>query len=262
MIDFEFRIITNTIQNIVNKKLVSEKVLLKKIDKNHISKKNLLRLNYQYFKNLKYISGLVYRGLPINNSKNFFESEREVIKEFEKLKFKYNKKLKGYRLIQFPNPNIISYKNYKKFILKEDFYGFEIIPEWHKNTILSESYDNFFYLAEKIKKPVAIETSFSHKQIDASHFHLSSIIKKFPNLKLIFPKFGAGIFLYPFLLKNLRYKPILISSAPKSMSWLNIFKINEFKKHIRLEFGTDHPLNGNTSYLIYKKWINSYEKKI
>lgn len=100
MIDFEFRIITNTIQNIVNKKLVSEKVLLKKIDKNHISEKNLLRLNYQYFKNLKYISGLVYRGLPINNSKNFFESEREVIKEFEKLKFKYNKKLKGYRLIQ------------------------------------------------------------------------------------------------------------------------------------------------------------------
>ena len=46
------------------------------------------------------------------------------------------------------------------------------------------------------------------------------------------------------------------------MSWLNIFKINEFKKHIRLEFGTDHPLNGNTSYLIYKKWINSYEKNI
>ena len=124
MIDFEFRIITNTIQNIVNKKLVSEKVLLKKIDKNHISEKNLLRLNYQYFKNLKYISGLVYRGLPINNSKNFFESEREVIKEFEKLKFKYNKKLKGYRLIQFPNPNIISYKNYKKFILKRRFLWF------------------------------------------------------------------------------------------------------------------------------------------
>lgn len=261
MIDYEFRIITNTIKNLVKRKEFKEKILIKKIKLSHISQKNLDKLNYEYFKNLKNISGLVYRGLPINNLKDFFKSEKEVEKEFKNLSIKYKKKLKGFRLIQFPNPNSVSLSSYKKFLKKEKFFGFEVIPEWHKNVLLSESYDDFFNFAQLTGKPVAIETSFSHKFKDSSHFHLAKIFEKFPKLKLIFPKFGAGIFLYPFLLKKLKYKPIIISSAPKSMNWLNILRIKEFRKNVNLKFGTDHPLNGDTSLFIYKKWNYELKKK-
>ena len=261
MIDYEFRVITQTIRKIAKEKSKAERILLNKINLSHISNKNLLKLNNKYFKNLKKVTGLVYRGLPINKPKDFFASESEVNIEFKKLKNNYNPKLKGLRLIQFPNPNLISLKTFTNFISKEKFYGFEVIPEWHKNTYLSKSYDKFFKHAENIKKPVAVETTFSHKQIDSSIFHIKEIIKKFPNLKLIFPKFGAGIFLFPFLIKNLKNKPILISSTPKSMDWIKILQIKNFNKSFKIVFGTDHPLNGNTSHIIYKKWIKNYDQK-
>ena len=112
MIDYEFRVITQTIRKIAKEKSKAERILLNKISLSHISNKNLLKLNNKYFKNLKKVTGLVYRGLPINNPKDFFSSESEVNIEFKKLKNNYNHKLKGLRLIQFPNPNLVSLKKF------------------------------------------------------------------------------------------------------------------------------------------------------
>jgi hypothetical protein len=272
MIDYEFRIITPTLRSLVSKKKITEPILIKKIPKQHITINNLNKLNYNYFSNLKKISKICYRGLPINNRKDFIKSELELEACFFDLKKKvkkiFKKNLIGKRIIQIPNPFEFSIKDFKKFI-KENFsrteyYGFELIPNWHfsknKNICIND-YDEFFEFIVNKKKPLCFESDFLFREYN-NMYKLFYVIKKFPSIKILLPKLGAGIFLYDSFLKKLKLKNkiTIYTSAPNSLEWLFNIKKNYLLKNTNITFGSDHPFNGYKTFKIYNaynKWKNN-----
>ena len=203
MIDYEFRLVTPTIRELIKKKLKTEKYLIEKIPAKHITKENLKKLNFEYFKKLKKVSSIVYRSLPINNVQSYFKNENETLVEFLQLKKdlreKYKKNIIGKRVIQIPNPSKVSlskFKNYLSKVKKNDLWGYELIPMWHSNVRFPEDYYDFFKIIQKSKKNLSIEINFAHKDNFSEFFNLFKLIKKFPRLKITLSKLGSGLFLY------------------------------------------------------------------
>jgi hypothetical protein len=272
MIDYEFRIITPTLRSLVSKKKLTEPTLINKIPKQHITINNLDKLNYNYFSNLKKINEILYRGLPINNKTDFINSELELEACFfdlkKKVKKTFKKNLIGRRIIQIPNPLEFSIRTFINFIKKNfsktEYYGFELIPNWHfsqnKNISISD-YDEFFQFIVKKKKPLCFESDFSFREYN-NLYKLFYIIKKFPNIKILLPNLGAGIFLYDSFLKKLKLKNriTIYTSAPNSLEWLFNVKKNYLLKNTNIYFGSDHPFNGDNTvkiYNAYNKWKNN-----
>jgi len=272
MKDFEFRIVTPTLRRLVFNKKSTEQVLIDKIPKQHISIDNLDTLNNHYFTNLKKINKIMYRGLPINSKLDFIKSELELESCFLSLKNKvkknFNKVLYGERIIQIPNPKKFLIGDYKKFIRKNfpnsSYSGFELIPNWHQSVnqnISIRDYDKFFEFVEYEKKFLCYETDFPFKKYHSA-YNFFYIINKFPNIKILLPHLGCGIFLYDsyFKEKKIKKKFDVYTSAPKSLEWLTNIKKKYLLKNINIYFGSDHPFNGDTSFKIYKaynKWKNS-----
>ena len=61
--------------------------------------------------------------------------------------------------------------------------------------------------------------------------------------------------------KTQKSKITLMSSAPKSLYWLHILKNKQFNSNFKIELGTDHPFNGDTSKKIYNEFIRFRKKK-
>lgn len=267
MIDYEFRLVTPTIRELVKKKLKSEKYLIEKIPAKHITIENLKKLNFKYFSKLMKINSIVYRSLPINNLQSYFKNENETLVEFLKLKKdlkeKYKKNIIGKRVIQIPNPNKVSlskFKNYLKKTKKNDLWGFELIPMWHLDVRFPEDYYDFFKMIQKSKKNLSIEINLAHKDKFSEFFNFFRLMKKFPRLKITLSKLGSGLFLYNNFLSHSKNKITLMSSAPKSLNWLDILQNKKFSSSFYIKFGSDHPFNGNMSKKIYDEFLK-FENK-
>lgn len=263
MIDYEFRLITPTIRKAVLLRSSSEKLLISKIPEKHISEKNIKKLNDNYFKNLPKVNTLIYRSLPINKSKDYFNSIEELEEEFLKLqkriKQECNRKIQGFQFIQLPNPKLVNFKEFYNKLDHKKYFGFELIPLWHTHAKFPDDYFDYFKFIEKTGKYLSIEINFGHSDSTNSFFNFCSMMKIFPRLKIMMSKLGSGIFLYNNLMKDYyslkKNKIILITSAPKSLLWLNVLKSKKFNSNFNVQFGTDHPFNGNSSKTIYKNSI-------
>ena len=69
MIDYEFRILTKTVEKIVRKKIKSEKKMLKSVPSFLFSKDYLHNIDKKYLNHAKKLKTLVIRGLPLNYRK-------------------------------------------------------------------------------------------------------------------------------------------------------------------------------------------------
>ena len=260
MIDYEFRIITPVLRKLILKKSKSEPILISKIPKNILQNK-VKKNTIKYLKNCKLIKGLAFRGLPLNDKKTYIEQELQLQESFNDLVNEIDRPIKGIRLMQIPNPDNLSFKEfYKTFKKLKSVKGFELVSLWHKKKTSDKKYRNFLKFVEETRLPLSLETTFMHKTGFDSYSnvnHFFEMIKNHKKLKMWFPKFGAGVFLHwNKILEYCKYKPILLTSAYSSMSkenWLAIFKIKQFKK-IPLKFATDHPFNNLISIKSYYQW--------
>ena len=117
MIDYEFRILSGTVEKIVKKKIKSEKKMLKSVPSFLFTKEYLHNMNKKYLNHAKRLTTLVIRGLPINNKKLYFEQELSIenyIYDLQKISPHLNFK----KIIQIPNPKKIKFKEFKKFLEK------------------------------------------------------------------------------------------------------------------------------------------------
>ena len=78
MIDHEFRIITPVLKKLIKKKSIKEKTLVEKIPNLVIQNNYLDIANKRYLKDAKLIKSIYYRGLPINNKKDYLEQENQL----------------------------------------------------------------------------------------------------------------------------------------------------------------------------------------
>ena len=254
MIDHEFRIITPEIRKLVKSKNKHEVVLLQKISHNFISKNNLLKTNANYFKKNKKILKIFFRGLPVNNFYSYFKQENEMSFTFDSLC--KGRKIIGKRMIQLPNPDFVSFNQFKNYLQKENnISGFELIPSWHKKNIRDKKYTKFLSFISEMKLPLSLEIDYFFRNTQDNLSNFFYIIKKFNKIKYWLPHLGCGVFLHWDKVMNYcKYKPILLSSTKNLDIWANIFKLKNFKE-IPIKFATDHPFNDDSSEFIYKSWI-------
>ena len=251
--DHEFRIITPTLKKLIISSPNNEPVLSKKIPKYFFNQK----FNYtkKYLREAKLIKTVVYRGLPLNNSKNYFNQEAEMTDSFYKLKVNTKSKINGKRFIQIPNPDYVTFSKFKKYFnSQKNIKGFELISSWHKKNTNNKKYFSFFKLAEEENLPISIEVDYIFRETFNNISFFFKILKQFPKIKFWLPHFGCGIFLHwDRVLDICENTPLLLSSADHSFYWSNIFNTKDFKK-IPLAYASDHPFNGFASLKIYKNW--------
>ncbi len=116
MIDYEFRILSKTVEKIVKKKIKSEEKMLKSVPSFLFAKNYLLNMNKRYLNHAKRLTTLVVRGLPINNKKLYFEQELCIEDNIHALK-KINSHLNLQKIVQIPNPKKM-HRSFPKFIHK------------------------------------------------------------------------------------------------------------------------------------------------
>ena len=257
MIDYEFRVLSKTIEKIVRQKIKSEKKMLKSIPLYLFKKNYLFNMNKKYLNNAKNLSTLVIRGLPINSKKLYFEQELNIDSKISELK-KINKKLRFKKIIQIPNPRKVNFSEFNKFIEKNivKCYGFELIATWHKLSFLDKSYSPYFEYFNKKNSIVSIDLDYAFRTNIFTVSSFLKLLKKYPNINFLLPHFGCGVFLHwdKVLEVANKKKPKLLCSSPKSFHWLEIFKLQKFRK-IPIVFSSDHPLNGNQSIQMYNKFV-------
>lgn len=256
MIDYEFRVITPAVIKVLKKKIKGEKILLKKIPLSFITKRNINRINRNYFLKNKRVSKIFYRGLPINNKKLYFDQENQIKETFNSSVMNF-KKIKGGRIIQVPNPDFVKFSEFKKYVnAQKEIAGFELIASWHNKSVKDKKYFNFLKFISKKGLPLSLEVDYMFRNTQDKVSNFFDIINKFPKIKYWLPHLGCGAFLHwDKIILKCKFKPVLLSSTKNSKEWLNLFKMKQFKK-IPIKFATDHPLNGNSSYAIYKNYIN------
>ncbi len=257
MIDHEIRIITKSVNNLIKKKSsYSEKILKKKISFNFISSKNFLVSYKNYLSAAKKINEVYIRGLPINNKKIFLNQEIELKDSFKKIITKINKKINYKQIVQIPNPDFVSIKEFEKTINKiNNLGGFELISSWHDKRSDDKKYFKFFSLVQDSGLPLSLEVDYFYRSSKNSIIEFMNVLKKFPNIQFWLPHFGCGIFLHWDKIENITNKPpVLLSSTNEIEKWLFILKKDYFKK-IPIKFASDHPFNELKSIHIYKTWI-------
>jgi len=262
MIDYEFRILSKTIENITKNKIGSEKKLLKSIPVNIFKKDYLLSSNKKYLNHAKKLNTLLVRGLPINNKKLYYEQELNFDQNLSILR-KENSKIKIKKLIQTPNPKIIKFKEFENFLNKsiENNSGFELNSTWLDLSFIDKSFYPYFEYYNHKKATVALELDYLFRKNIDTIYNFLMVLRKYPNINFLLPHLGCGIFLHWEKVLDLTDSlPKLLCSSPKSLHWLEVFKISKFKK-IPIVYASDHPLNGNTSIQIYNKFINYLKEK-
>ena len=121
MIDYEFRILSKTVENIIKKKIRSEKKMLKSIPSFLFTKKRIHNMNKEYLNHAKKLKTLVIRGLPINNKQLYFEQELYISDHIYDLK-KINSNLNFKKIMQVPNPNKVKFGEFEIYqVLEKDF---------------------------------------------------------------------------------------------------------------------------------------------
>ena len=262
MIDYEFRILTKTVEKIVRKKIKSEKKMLKSVPSFLFSKDYLHNIDKKYLNHAKKLKTLVIRGLPLNNRKLYFEQESNIDNYISDLK-KINSRLNFKKIIQVPNPKKIKFKEFEKFLNKNEkrYFGFELIGTWYNLPFLDKAYSPYFDYFNSNNSLVSLDLDYFFRTNIYTVFNFLKLLKKYPNINFLLPHFGCGIFLHWDKVLDLTDKlPRLLCSSPQSIYWLEIFKIKKFKK-IPIVFSSDHPLNDNQSIQMYDKFIAYLNKK-
>ena len=257
MIDYEFRILSKTIEKIVKKKIKSETKMLKSVPSFLFTKDYLHNMNKKYLNHAKRLSTLVIRGLPINNKKLYFEQELNIDNYIYDLK-KINSRLNFKKIIQIPNPKKVKFKEFNKFLDEniKSYFGFELIGTWYNLSFLDKSYHPYFDYFNSNNSIVSLDLDYFFRTNIYTVHNFLYLLKKYSNIKFLLPHFGCGIFLHWDRVLDLVNKPPkLLCSSPKSFYWLEIFKMKKFNK-IPVVFSSDHPLNGNRSIQMYDKFIN------
>ena len=256
MIDHEFRIIVPEVKKLLENRVKSESILLQKIPLNFVNSKGFILCYKNYFKKNKKINELFYRGLPLNKKDSYFIQEDQLKETLNSILELSNRKIKKKRIIQLPNPENITVQQFENFLSKQEkFYGFELIPSWHKKNILDKKYFNFLSLITEINLPLSLEVDYIFRNSLDKTSNFFYIIKKFPNIKYWLPHLGCGVFLHwDKIIKVCKQKPCLLTSTKNFKQWFKILKLKDYKK-IPVKFATDHPFNGNTSHEIYKDWF-------
>jgi hypothetical protein len=259
MIDHEFRLVTPSLRKLVLLQSSKEKVLNSKIPFKFIRDSNIQKINNLYLKKCKLLKQIYYRGLPVNSPKCYFLQEKELKETFYQFKDKF--RLKGKQIVQIPNPDYVSFKEFEKLLnVITNIHGFEVIASWHNKNINDKCYFKFLSYVQERKMPLSVEVDyFFRSSQDSLHFFFT-LIKRFPNIKYWLPHLGCGIFLHwDKVMETCRHKPILLSSTNNIKEWNEIFKIKNFRT-IPLVFASDHPFNGYNSYSVYKKWSSFFKK--
>ncbi len=256
MIDYEFRIVTPTVRSLIKKSSTTEPILIKKIPKKNISKKYIYKIYFEYLKKAKLLKSVFYRGLPLNLSKNYFKQEFEIEETYKNLINECKSNIKGKRIIQIPNPDYVNFTNFENLVSKvEKFSGFELISSWHKKKTSDKSYKKFFEFVQNSKLPLSIEVDYFYRNSFNNIHYFFDIIKKYPKIRYWLPHFGCGIFLHwEKIVNTCNHKPLILTSADKSLNWLEIFKLRKFR-NIPLRFASDHPFNNLNSIKIYNEFI-------
>lgn len=256
MIDHEFRVLTPSVKKIIKKNLLSEEVLNEKIPYKLVNS-SIYKKSYQKYLNYAKEINLVYlRGLPINNKKIYISQERELKFEFFKIIGSVNRKIKYKQVIQIPNPEYVSVKDFKNLIKKIDnLGGFELISSWHNKFTGDTIYDKYLKVVKSFNLPVSIEVDYIHRNSKNSISEFFKLLRKNSSLKFWLPHFGCGAFLHWKLIKQIaKKKPVLLSSTSEIEYWLNIFSEKNFRD-IPIKFASDHPFNSYQSEKIYNNWM-------
>ena len=256
MIDHEFRIITPEVKRLLRNRIKSESVLLQKIPLNFVSNKGFTLVYKDYFKKNKKINELCYRGLPLNRKESYFIQEEQLEETLNLILDLSDRKIKKKRIIQLPNPENITVQKFENFISKQKkFYGFELIPSWHKKNILDKKYLNFLSLVTEMNLPLSLEVDYIFRNSLDKTSNFFNIIKKFPKIRYWLPHLGCGVFLHwDKITKVCKHKPCLLTSTKNFKQWLRILNLKNYK-NIPEKFATDHPFNDNASHEIYKNWF-------
>lgn len=261
MIDHEFRIVTPIIKKIIKEKYNNEKILYKKIPYFVLQNNYLEKANKKYLGKAKLIKGIYYRGLPINNKKNYFEQENQLQENFYLLKDMLRAKFFGKQIIQIPNPDLVSFSSFKKNIKRfKNFCGFEVIPSWHGKNINNKCYKKFLNYVQETGLPLSLEVDYLYRNTHDSLHHFFSIIKSFPRINYWLPHLGCGVFLHWKRVNDIcKFQPSLLSSTNDLSNW-NVILKNKFLKSLPIKFASDHPFNGLDSLKIYNTWIKNFKK--
>lgn len=257
-IDHEYRIVTKTLiealsdpMSKINEPVFFNKILIDSLIDCKISRQT----SCLYLKSELDICGIYYRGLPLNSAKSYFSQELELEECFYNIQENLGRKIEGFHIAQIPNPDFVSFKEFEKFINNfKVISGFELNPSWHGKYITDKSYSKFLNYVSEIKLPLSLEVDHPFRISNNELVHFFKIAEKYSEIKYWLPHLGCGIFLYwNRLISTLKQEPTLLSSIPKSIEWLDIFNLNEFR-HIPIVFASDHPFNDNKSKLLYAAW--------
>jgi len=259
MIDHEVRVICPSIETAILKKIKTEQVLLKKIPLNKKIKNNYQKKYIEYFIKAKEINEVYLRGLPINNKKLFYRQNIELEKSFLDLISNLKRKIKYKLVLQIPNPDVISLKEFEKtFNNLKNIYAFELISSWHGNYSDSNKYDKFLSLVNETKLPLNIEVDYIFRKSLNAPQNFFSLIKKFPTIEYWLPHLGCGIFIHQEkYMSILKKKPSFLTSTKNFTLWMSLLKL----KNLKIKYASDHPFNSNTSLEIFSNWKKFKSKK-
>lgn len=261
MIDYELRIITPSLIELLKKKYKSELILRKKIPISFIKNNRFLKSYKSYLIKAKKINEVYFRGLPVNNKKFYFKQELELQDTFNSI-MQNIKKIKGNKIMQLPNPDFVTFSEFERMVkIDKNISGFELIASWHGKTVNNKKYSKFFSFISELELPLSLEVDYIFRNSLDNLANFFLIINKYPKIKYWLPHLGCGAFLHWDKIKEAcRYEPILLSSTKNLNQWLDILSLPKFK-NIPVKFASDHPFNNNSSIYIYQNWLNQNKIK-
>lgn len=266
MIDHECRIVTPVLNKILKSKLNTEKILNKKIEYLFLRKKKFQNYYLDYFDKAKLVKEIFFRGLPINNKKKYFLQEEQLYEEFNKTQLKLKSHIIGKQIVQIPNPDFVSFREFEKnfknlyFRNKSRIVGLELIASWHGKNCNDSDYNKFFSFVSEMGLPLSIEVDYLfRKSLDSLHYFFR-LIEKFPKIQYWLPHLGCGIFLHwNKVIDICNVTPKLLTSTTNYSDWSSFLMTKNLKK-INILFASDHPFNNFSSFKIYKDWIKLSSK--
>lgn len=253
IIDYEYRLVTDSLMKLYKEDLASESILSKKIPKSAIN--SSVKCSSSYLEKAKDISGIYYRGLPMNSREHYLQQEYELTDAFNELKSTVSRDLDGFHVVQLPNPDFVSFTEFKDLVNNmSSVSAFELIPSWHGHRSTYDKYSPYIELVREMSLPLCLEVDhfFRKSKDDVAGFF--ALAEQYPTMMYWLPHFGCGIFLYwDRIMSILKHPPLLLSSVPKSLDWFEYFN-SKACENIPIAFASDHPFNDGKSLELYSKW--------
>ncbi len=201
-----------------------------------------------------HLDGIILRSLPFHNLKNYLLNAKSLYSFGQSLKSAFNVNVKYIMPVTPYNDDYIH--RFCTDFFANELIGYEIISGWYDTTTSSSLFEPFISRIDLDSQIICLEVDHMFRQSQMHLYHAIDFIHKFSPRNVWMPHLGCGVFLYPQLLESLYCDITLLSSVPKSLSWIDVCR-NINTEAAAIAFATDSPFDSASALNTYRAYFNN-----